>query len=66
MPTPSYAYEAMDGHFSGSERPYKVLSRHWWWQGMYGDILTHYKSCSRCATVNTSGKINSRMCIYSK
>ena len=47
----------MAGHFSG-ERLYKVLSRHWWWQGMYGDILAHCRSCPQCAIVNASGKIN--------
>ena len=30
---------------------------------MYGDILTHYKSCPQRAFVNASGKINSGMCI---
>ena len=47
----------MSGHFSG-EKLYKVLSRHWWWQGMYGDVIAHCRSCPQCAIVNASGKIN--------
>ena len=47
----------MSGHFSG-EKLYKVLSCHWWWQGMYGDVITHCRSCPQCAIVNASGKVN--------
>ena len=47
----------MSGHFSG-EKLYKVLSRHWWWQGMYGDVIAHCRSCPQYAIVNASGKIN--------
>ena len=47
----------MSGHFSG-EKLYTVLSRHWWWQGMYEDVIAHCRSCPQCAIVNASGKIN--------
>ena len=47
----------MAGHFSG-ERLYKALSRHWWWPGMYSDIITFCKSCPQCAIVNSAGRVN--------
>ena len=47
----------MSGHFSG-EKLYKVLSCHWWWQGMYGDVIAHCRSCPQYAIINASGKIN--------
>ena len=47
----------MAGHFSG-ERLYKALSRHWWWQNMYSDVVSHCTSCPQCAIVNSSGRIN--------
>ena len=45
------------GHFSG-ERLYKALARHWWWQNMYGDVVSHCASCPQCAIVNSSGRVN--------
>ena len=47
----------MAGHSSG-ERLYKTLSRHWWWQNMYSDVVRHCSSCPQCAIVNASGKLN--------
>lgn len=47
----------MSGHFSG-EKVYKALSHHWWWQGMYGDVIVHCRTCPQCAIVNASSKIN--------
>ena len=36
------------GHFSG-QRLFKVLSRVWWWKGMYSDAINHAKRCLECA-----------------
>ena len=47
----------MAGHFSG-ERLYKSLARHWWWQGMYTDVVCHCASCPQCAIVNPAGRVN--------
>ena len=47
----------MAGHFSG-ERLYKSLVRHWWWQGMYTDVVNHCASCPQCAIVHSSGRVN--------
>ena len=47
----------MGGHFSG-ERLYKAMARHWWWQGMYGDVVAHCSACPQCAIVNSSGRVN--------
>ena len=47
----------MSGHFSG-EHLYKMLSRHWWWQNMYSDVVSHCSSCPQCAIVHSSGRVN--------
>ena len=40
---------------------YKTLVNHWWWQGMYSDVLYHCSSCPQCAIVNPSVKINKQL-----
>ena len=47
----------MAGHFSGVKL-YKALLRHWWWPGMYTDIVKHCNSCPQCAIVNGTGRVN--------
>ena len=47
----------MAGHFSG-KKLYKSLVIHWWWQGMYSDVITHCMSCPQCAIVNAAGRVN--------
>ena len=47
----------LSGHFSG-DKLYKTLVNHWWWQGMYSDVLKHCSSCPQCAIVNPSGRVN--------
>ena len=47
----------MAGHFAG-EKLYKSLVTHWWWQGMYSDVMTHCVSCPQCAIVNAVGHVN--------
>ena len=37
----------MAGHFSG-EKLCKLLVTHWWWQGMYSDVMSHCVSCQCC------------------
>ena len=39
----------LGGHFSGT-RVFKMLVRHWWWEGMYADVCQYCKSCPVCAT----------------
>lgn len=46
----------MAGHFSG-KRLYKVLSRTWWWDGMYADAFTYCKNCPACVTVTGGGNV---------
>lgn len=41
----------MGGHFSG-KRMYCSLVRHWWWDGMYSDVLRFAHSCPECAIVS--------------
>ena len=47
----------MAGHFSG-EKLYRALTRHWWWPGMYSDVIKYCSNCPQCAIVNGSGGIN--------
>ena len=47
----------MAGHFSGAKL-YKALLRHWWWPGMYSDVIKHCSSCPQCAIVNGTGRVN--------
>ena len=42
----------------GHYQLYKMLVNHWWWQGMYSDVLKHCSACPQCAIVNPSGRIN--------
>ena len=35
---------SMAGHFSGPKL-YQALVRHWWWPGMYWDVITHCAAC---------------------
>lgn len=35
---------AMGGHFAG-KKIYGALVRHWWWDGMYKDILHFARNC---------------------
>ena len=43
------------GHFSGN-RLYNVLTRVWWWEGMYKDAVSHSKSCPDCAIAVGGGR----------
>lgn len=37
------------GHLSGA-RVFKMLMRHWWWEGMYAEVCQFCRSCPDCAT----------------
>ena len=43
------------GHFS-ARKVYNALLRHWWWSGMYADVLAFCKRCPNCATVTCAGR----------
>ena len=43
------------GHFS-APKLYKLLLRHWWWHGMYADVLAFCKKCPECAVVTGAGR----------
>ena len=45
------------GHFSG-QRLYNTLTTRWWWEGMFSDAKKFAKSCSECAIVMGSGRVN--------
>ena len=47
----------MAGHFAG-EKLYRALTRHWWWPGMYTDVVKYCFNCPQCAIVNGSGHVN--------
>ena len=40
----------MSGHFSGP-KIYRVMSRLWWWRGMYRDIIDYARNCPQCIIV---------------
>ena len=44
------------GHFSGN-RVFRTLSRHWWWDGIYGDVVQQVKRCTEFAIVCGGGKV---------
>ena len=43
------------GHFS-ARKVYNALLRHWWWSGMYADVLAFCKRCPYCAIVTGAGR----------
>ena len=45
----------MVDHFARSHL-YAVLSRSWWWEGMYTDVYKCCHGCSQCATVTGEGR----------
>jgi len=50
-----YHSSIMAGHFSGV-RLYKTLSKRWYWEGMYGDCISHSRNCPQCAISQGTGK----------
>ena len=50
-----YHAGVMSGHFSGP-KIYKIMSRLWWWDGMYQDITTYARNCPQCVIVTGSGR----------
>lgn len=44
-----YHAAVMSGHFSGP-RIYKTMSRQWWWEHMYQDIINYTCNCPQCTT----------------
>lgn len=50
------------GHFSG-DRVYHTLTRHWWWEGMYGDLLKTTWSCPECVIATGVGRVRRLLCI---
>ena len=53
----NYPGGALSGHSSGPKL-LKTVSRHWWWPGMHGDIMSHCKSCVQCTVVSASGRVH--------
>ena len=45
------------GHFSGP-RLYNMLSRRWWWPGLYSDAMAFCKKCPECSIVAGGGRQN--------
>ena len=43
------------GHFAAKSQ-YATLSRLYWWEGMYRDMLKHCQSCLTCATYRGTGR----------
>ena len=50
-----YHAGVMSGHFSGP-KIYQVMSRQWWWENMYWDIVDYTKNCPQCAIVTGTGR----------
>ena len=42
-------------HFSGNKL-FGALSRHWWWEGMFADVVHYTRNCPECAVVTGGGK----------
>lgn len=42
------------GHFGGSKL-YSTLSKHWWWRGMYADVMSYCKRCPQFADMSGTG-----------
>ena len=38
------------GHFSGP-RLFKLISRRWWWKGMYKELMDYARNCPQCTIV---------------
>lgn len=43
------------GHFCGP-KVYSTLTKHWWWEGMYSDVMRFCKSCPECAIATGGGR----------
>ena len=43
------------GHFCGPKM-YSTLAKHWWWEGMYTDVMQFCKSCPECAFATGGGR----------
>ena len=43
------------GHFAGNKM-YNMLIKHWYWKGMYEDIMNYCHKCPQCVFVSGSGK----------
>ena len=43
------------GHFAGNKM-YNMLVKHWYWKGMYEDIMNYCRECPQCVFVSGSGK----------
>ena len=43
------------GHFAGNKL-YNMLVRHWYWRGMYEDVMKHCHNCPQCVFVSGSGR----------
>lgn len=48
-------HSGMGGHFSG-KRLFNALVRHWWWEGMYADVVGYVRNCPECAIVTGGGR----------
>ena len=46
----------MGAHFSGS-RLFNMLSRHWWWEGIYADSVHFARNCPECTVVSGGGRV---------
>ena len=43
------------GHFAGNKM-YNMLVKHWYWKGMYEDIMNYCHKCPQCVFVSGNGK----------
>ena len=50
-----YHAGVMSGHFSGP-KIYKTMSRQWWWDHMYQDIINYVRNCPQCAIAMGVGR----------
>ena len=50
-----YHAGVMSGHFSGP-KIYKAMSRQWWWNRMYQDIINYTRTCPQCAIATGVGR----------
>ena len=45
----------MSGNLSGP-RIYKTMSRQWWWEHMYQDIINYTRNCPQCDIATGVGR----------
>ena len=49
------AHRGPMGAHSAGNRLFHMLTTHWWWKGMHGDITKFVRNCPECVIVSGGG-----------